>query len=331
MPLEFEFERKLETNDEIGRFIKGVLLIEEDDDAFIKIRTMIFAAEMQNRATNDKPTSTSKDFRETAYSDEADRRKLRKQIVRELIEKKRLSHDDDIKLEKGGAKPKTKIKKESKAFVVIGLPASGKSWLSNKIADREGAYVVDSDYAKRKFPEYHSRLSNGASIVHDESDHVVFDPTLSTGDKSLFSHCVNEKINIVVPKIGHSLCSIESFCRTLKDIHGYSVFLVSVDLSREKATLRAYLRYEKSGRYVPLAQIFDRYANEPTLNYFRLKQKEHNNEPKKGDIKQIKLEKASQKIFSGFMQISSDVDEKELPVMLEQENMDEYEEWLRRS
>ena len=317
-PENASFERRLRSNEEIELFIRGVLQIENKGKRSItKIRESIYSAESSVRDAHGDTTNNSKTFRDEPYRGDDAREVLREQIVDELIKYDRLDDDDKIRLKKGGAKPATTPKKEKKAFYVIGLPASGKSWVSNKIADWEGAYVVDSDFAKRKFPEYYSRSKDGASIVHEESDNVIFSPMISANKKGLFSYCVEENINVVIPKIGHTLNTIEGFCSTLKKVHDYSVYLVSVDLSREKAVQRAYARFHKTGRYVPLALIFDKYANEPTLNYFRIKQSE-------------KLKAECDKIFSGFMQLSSDVPLRALPVILEQENMDEYIDWLRR-
>ncbi|MFL9594216.1 hypothetical protein ACKC5O_19695 [Aeromonas schubertii] len=70
-------------------------------------------------------------FRHPDYSSDDSRIKLRKEIVDELILKDRLPDDNNISLGVGGAKP-SEVKKNSEAVIVIGLPASGKSSISNK-------------------------------------------------------------------------------------------------------------------------------------------------------------------------------------------------------
>ena len=59
------------------------------------------------------------------------------------------------------------------AFVLIGLPASGKSSIAVDIADKYGALLLDSDLAKRKLPEY-KVYPWGASLVNAESSLIVF-------------------------------------------------------------------------------------------------------------------------------------------------------------
>ncbi|HCW54245.1 MAG TPA: hypothetical protein DG753_11030, partial [Clostridium sp.] len=65
----------------------------------------------------------------------------------------------------------------------------------------------------------------------------------------------------------------------------------------------AYNRYRETKRYVPLSLIFDGYSNQPTLNYFKIKQMKNN-------------------IFAGFAQISTDVAVNEEPILLEEENLE---------
>lgn len=77
-----------------------------------------------------------------------------------------------IKFGVGGSKP-SKLLSQKKAFIVIGLPAAGKSGIANKIADITGSYIIDNDYAKRKIPEYYDSPI-GASVTHEESDAIIF-------------------------------------------------------------------------------------------------------------------------------------------------------------
>lgn len=162
--------------------------------------------------------------------------------------------------------PTSHIKKESQAFIIIGLPASGKSEITNLLSDKYGAIVLDSDYAKRKFPEY--CLPYGASVVHDESSIVIFgDVKRFPDENSLLKVALKNEYNIVVPKIGSSKGKIDSLCQILMEA-GYSVHLILVRLDRQKSVLRAISRYEKTKRYVPISMIFDTYSNEPTITFY---------------------------------------------------------------
>ena len=238
-------------------------------------------------------TLHQKDYRDFLYRDEAVRLNLRSNIINELFTLKRLDSDDDIVLGNGGAAPKTSIKQEGKAFYLIGPPASGKSTIANKIADAFGCYVLDSDYAKRKLPEYTNQISS-ASLLHEESNALIF------GEGGLMDLCIHQKYNIVIPKIGNNVSSIQKLCTGFKDA-GYTIFLISVDLDRQIATKRAFCRFRDTHRYVPLSLIFDGYGNDPTLNYFKLK-------------------RSSKSIISGFCQISTNVVEGERYILEEEEN-----------
>lgn len=275
------YQRLLFTGLEVSIFVESVLGIKDEQDKVDAIRR-INDAERVLRGICDLSTLRDKEIRDYRYSKDSDRNKLQKSILNELIMDKRLIDDDNIRLGNGGARPFTELRQEHIVLYVIGPPASGKSGISNSLADAFGAYILDSDYAKRKLPEF-DQLA-GASIVHDESDAIVF----SRKEGNLLQHCLSLGQNMVIPKIGHDLEKIVSFAAILKK-YKYKVFLISVDLDRVKATRRAYYRYVATQRYVPLSLIFDGYGNEPTLNYFKIKQRQ------KG-------------IFNGFAQISTDVD-----------------------
>lgn len=121
---------------------------------------------------DEENTLVSTKYRDRDYVNDLDRWKLRRQIIHELFTWKRLDNDDDIRLGKGGALPDSGVKKERKAYILIGPPASGKSTVANRIAEKEGAIILDSDYAKRKLPEFEYEC--GATLVRDEKCRDVF-------------------------------------------------------------------------------------------------------------------------------------------------------------
>lgn len=287
--------RVINTRASIEHFVDYVLRIDEPEkgDAI----ELIYSAEKNMMGDEDVPTLTHIDNRDFRYKSTSEREKLRKQICKELIELPRLDDDEKIELTIGGAAPKTTLKKERKAFYMVGLPASGKSGIASLLADASGAYIVDSDYAKRKLPEY-GKQQGSASIIHDESEELVF----SYSGINLLEHCVKNCYNMVIPKVGGNLETIKSFCGALQGA-GYCVYLILVDLDRWKATKRAYERYKITGRYVPLSLIFDFYSNEPTLNYYRIKNSKNS-------------------IFSGFAQISTDVEKGEKPILVDNDKID---------
>ncbi len=294
MPSAHAYERVLHKGLDIDIFVEHILNIYDEVDKRNAIKRII-EAERNLRGADYSSTLTDINVRDYQCRSERERDKLRRDILNELIKYKRLDNDDDISLGNGGAAPHTSLRQEHVVLYVIGPPASGKSGISNSLADAFGAYILDSDYAKRKLPEFDQL--GGASLVHEESDAIVF----SLEEGNLLQHCLSSGQNMVIPKIGQNTDSIVAFSSKLKKF-GYKVFLISVDLDRAKATQRAYYRYVKTGRYVPLSLIFDGYGNEPTLNYFKIKQR-------------------VKKVFSGYAQISTDVEIGEQPRLIEQNNL----------
>lgn len=219
-------------------------------------------------------TLNSTKFRDSKSLTEESRWALRTQIINELLTLKRLDDDEKITISKGGALPKTDLKSEKQAIIIIGLPASGKSTVASSIADEFGAVIIDSDYAKRKLPEFKKHLY-GATIVHEESSQTTFGYKIENIDnvKSVYETCLEKNYNIVIPKIGQSPKSILKLAETLKNKNGYDVHLILIELMKRDATIRAIKRYYKTKRYVPLGLIFDGYGNDPCMCYYYLRSK----------------------------------------------------------
>lgn len=105
-------------------------------------------------------------------------------------------------------------------YYIIGLPASGKSSLTNLLSDNNGAVILDSDMAKRKLPEY-DNIDGGASLVSEESSAII----MSHKRQNLLSTCVEAGMNIIIPKIGHTLEGIIDFNKIMKAKKGYIAYL----------------------------------------------------------------------------------------------------------
>lgn len=252
-------------------FVEGVLKLKRSAD-IAEAASQIMQAEILWTAMDARQTLNFKEYRSTQCCEDGDRVALREQILLELIEESRLDNDDDIKPGYGGAMPKTFVQRNKQAFLVTGLPASGKSGIASQIADAYGAVVLDSDYAKRKFPEF-AQGSFAATVLHAESSVVILNTEEENEEdtENLTGYCISEEYNVVVPKIGYDVESLRKLANYFRK-YDYSVHLTLVNLDRQQATLRAYRRFVESKRYVPLSLIFDVYSNNPTLAYFRLKQ-----------------------------------------------------------
>jgi Zeta toxin. len=151
------------------------------------------------------------------------------------------------------------------------LPASGKSFLANRVCDKTGSLLLDSDYAKRKLPEYWTRR-NGASLVHKESQVIVMGDPADKHASSVFTYGLSQNFNMVYPCIGNKLLEIVDLSERIKKF-GYKSHLILVELDRLKATRRAYNRYKDTRRYIPLSKIYEDYANDSVITYFRAQQK----------------------------------------------------------
>ena len=263
--------RKLDNIDLIEHFLEIVINYDDSSNDEILNKIKSGEAELKNYIDS-KSTILSTENRTRKYKNNVERWKLRKKIVEELLTLERLDDDDNTCLGLGGSLPKSQICNEKKAIIVIGLPASGKSTIANEIADQYGAIILDSDFAKRKIPEFSGNPA-GASLVHEESDFLVFGANLEnipSDFKCLFEECIRSDMNIVIPKIGHNEHKINKLYNELIKLN-YEVHLVCVSLDRKLATQRAINRFLKSDRYVPLSLIFDGYGNDCILTFYRLK------------------------------------------------------------
>ncbi|MHA8061484.1 zeta toxin family protein [Aquirufa beregesia] len=213
-------------------------------------------------------SKNSKSYRTLEYRLDNQRISLQNTIVLELLSQIRLESDEEIELGKGGAFPKSGLHTKNNAYILIGLPASGKSEISSKVADKFHCLLLDSDYAKRKLPEY-SKLPFGATLVHEESDYIIFGENKPHKFKSLFDYCIDTNCNIVLPKIGSNYESLILLIKLLKK-NKYNVHLTLVELDRIKATQRALNRFKTTRRYVPLSLIFDTYNNSPTNAFYKI-------------------------------------------------------------
>lgn len=231
------------------------------DELVQKIRE----AEAANLVIGREPTLTSHNNRHRKHRDEDARQLLRRSVLTDLITLERLDDDDEIELGRGGAMPRGKSPvAQRNAYFIVGLPASGKSTLVSKTADELGAVIVDSDFAKRKLPEFDGTLA-GANLVHKESSHIVFG---GGGAESLLGYCTTNGLNIVIPTVGANVGDVLAEAQALKSA-GYKVHLSATILCRDEAAKRATSRFLKTKRYVPLGLIFDGYANDPLMHYYQ--------------------------------------------------------------
>lgn len=279
--------RKISDKKQAAHFLKNVLGVNNfSTDKEQSYLSDIVSIELGLLGIQDRSTLCCDDYRNPLYADKQARKDLCGQIFTELTTLPLLDNDDKITLGHGGALPQNRSLSLNKtAYYIIGLPASGKSGIATKLANDTKSLILDSDFAKRKFPEFNDDY--GASLTHDESSAIIFGDPLYDGD-NLFEWAITQNANMVIPKIGNKKDKVISFVELLLKFK-YDVHLILVRLDRLKSTQRAYYRFVNTHRYVPLSMIFDEYANEPTIVYYDLKT-------------------FHKKLFKSFTMISTDVE-----------------------
>ena len=66
------------------------------------------------------------------------------------------------------------LKRESKATIVVGLPAAGKSTtIANPLSEEQGAFILDRDEMKKLIPGYKETNGGAANEVDDESKDLM--------------------------------------------------------------------------------------------------------------------------------------------------------------
>ena len=132
------------------------------------------------------------------------------------------------------------VRQERKAFIVIGLPAGGKSSVfANPLSYDNGAHIIDSDVVKPWLNGYDEGY--GAGYVQLASARVADAAIMEAAKRSE---------NMVIPRIGGDSV-IKDVVIPLREM-GYDVQLYWNDVSKESSIMRATSRFAEEGRYLSL-------------------------------------------------------------------------------
>jgi len=145
------------------------------------------------------------------------------------------------------------------ANVVIGPPAAGKSAISNPLAIKYNATVIDADEAKYILPEFAGGV--GGNAVHQESkliSSIVRDFAIDKGD------------NLVIPTIGAKSSKITDLIEDLKS-KGYKTNLVLTDIDPDLALVRMNDRFLRKGRLIN-SDSAEAYKGQSIKTYNKLKE-----------------------------------------------------------
>lgn len=154
--------------------------------------------------------------------------------------------------------PDNPVKFEKKAIIILGPPASGKSSIANPIARKHNAAIIDSDEAKKLFPEFSDGA--GANAVHKESKVIA---------EVLQTKAIDQGMNVVIPTVGSKPDVIAALINKFK-ANGFEVDLVGMDVSYLNARNRMLMRFVDTGRYIPLDYI-QSIGNKPLEVYNTIK------------------------------------------------------------
>ena len=149
--------------------------------------------------------------------------------------------------------------KRPKVIFMAGLPASGKTYATQKfydkvpgsdgklIQDKDGEkyLVLNADDVKGYLPEYDN--GRGATLVHNESSHLVGNMI-----KSFAKLNVNIVVDGTLAKTDKALDQLRLFKKK-----GYKTNITYVTVPAKTAIDRAANRYKEEGRFVPYGLIPD--------------------------------------------------------------------------
>ena len=136
------------------------------------------------------------------------------------------------------------VERGRQVFVVIGLPAAGKSTTyANPMAKEHKARLCDSDAIKKALPEFSNGY--GGNLVHDESTAL---------NERILAKAVENGDNIVYPILGYKPDKLKGVLKAFKE-NGYTTNLCFKDMPAHMAKGRLLMRYLNNGRYLPLRCI----------------------------------------------------------------------------
>ncbi len=133
-------------------------------------------------------------------------------------------------------------KKERKATLVLGLPGSGKSTITNPLLRQMGAFNIDADNFKQRIPEF-IKDKRMVSAVHQESVNL---------SNQMLSELTGQGYNMVAGKVGGNYESVEPLIELWAQ-NGYQIEVVLVDVPFNVAIDRTIGRFDRgeTDRLIP--------------------------------------------------------------------------------
>ena len=150
------------------------------------------------------------------------------------------------------------IRCNKKAYIVLGLPSSGKSSvITNRLLKENRAFLLDSDEGKQTLPEFNNGF--GANAVHIESKFI---------NGTLLDDIVKTGANVVIPKVGGKLEDIQSLVDD--KLQGYEIEIHLVEVEDNTAMCRLLKRFIEQNRYLK-PTLIQGYGNKPSEVFEQVK------------------------------------------------------------
>ena len=162
--------------------------------------------------------------------------------------------------EKAESYSRNPIPNGRQAYIILGPPASGKSFFAEEIAKNYDLAIADSDDAKAIIPEYDGGI--GANATHTEASMLT---------DNVIQEFLKEGKNILLPRVG-GFSKRKKIQNTIQELqeNGYNVKTVLVDVDYRVALGRMYERFAKTGRLVPPIYL-EETKNTPIDTFHRVK------------------------------------------------------------
>lgn len=202
------------------------------------------------KALDEKARECRAKYGDTSHDHSEKRRALRRDIAKRLLN----TGSAVVKRDADGHKQLTydgPLKKEFKACIAIGLPASGKSTnIVEPYSEANGAFVADSDRVKEEFPEYQETNGAAASCVHQESRRLLRNRILGQFDRDGSMNGTN----IVVPIVGSDLYDVMDYIDRFEKA-GYTVKVQFQPGDPTESANRSVMRAIQDGRIIPSKNV----------------------------------------------------------------------------
>lgn len=168
-----------------------------------------------------------------------------------------LSQQDRLKITDAWLS-QNKTSKRRKAYILLGLPGSGKSTYANLERLLEDNLEIDVDLFKPYVPTFSQGY--GAALSHQDSRLM--------GDITLEKASVKGE-NLILPLVGSDPRYVVGAIQKLKAM-GYEVHVKLITIPKDEAIARIENRYNAQKRYVPLEYI-EQVADAPERTFEELR------------------------------------------------------------